>query len=198
MSEFSKVLKQRRSVNKLKKSNEFNQDELVSRVKEAVYHAPSAFNAQSASVMVLFNEAHDALWDEILNKIIVYVEKEKQHLTKAKIQAFKDGDGTILFLEDVKVSEQLKEKFPLYQDNVSLWADQGQGFVQYGVWLTLTDMDLHASLQHYNPLIDDFIYEHYNLDRKYKIIAQMPFGKANQKIKDIDKKDINARVLKKI
>jgi|SRR5690554_2020169 len=196
MSEFINVLRSRRSVSKLKKKKQLDYEMVVSKIKEAVQNSPSAFNSQSASIVVLFDEKHDAFWDEVLQEILPFVAKEKQQASINKIQAFKNGDGTIVFLEDTSVLDELKDKFPLYQDNVMLWSDQGQGFVQYAVWLMLTHLGLHASLQHYNPLIDEYFYQHVGIDRKYKIIAQMPFGEADQQIEPRKSKDINERVKK--
>ncbi|WP_235899137.1 hypothetical protein [Suipraeoptans intestinalis] len=33
-----------------------------------------------------------------------------------------------------------------------------------------------ASLQHYNPVIDDMVRERYKLPKTYRLVAQMPFG----------------------
>lgn len=196
MSELIEVMKKRRSVSVFKKNNQLDYDKVVENIQEAVYYSPSAFNSQSASVFVLFDEKHDALWDEILHEILPFVPKDKQQGSINKIQNFKNGNGTVLFLEDTTILEDLKNKFPLYQDNVSLWSDQGQGFVQYAVWLKLTELDLYASLQHYNPLIDEFLYNSMGVDRKYKVIAQMPFGDKDQDILPKEAMDINERVKK--
>ena len=40
----------------------------------------------------------------------------------------------------------------------------------------LEDMGLGASLQHYNPLIDDEVRRTWNLPGDWMMIAQMPFG----------------------
>lgn len=40
----------------------------------------------------------------------------------------------------------------------------------------LEDTGLGASLQHYNPLIDDEVRKRWSLPREWKLIAQMPFG----------------------
>ncbi len=196
MSELMDVMKKRRSVSALKKSEQFDYGKVVENIQEAVYYCPSAFNSQSASVFILFNEKHDELWDEILREILPFVSKGKQQGSINKIQNFKNGNGTVLFLEDTSILEELKNKFPLYQENVSLWSDQGQGFVQYAVWLRLTELDLYASLQHYNPLIDEFLYNNLGVDRKYKIIAQMPFGDKDEDISPKKALDIKGRVKK--
>ena len=40
----------------------------------------------------------------------------------------------------------------------------------------LEDAGMGASLQHYNPLVDDEVRAAWNLPLHWKLIAQMPFG----------------------
>lgn len=40
----------------------------------------------------------------------------------------------------------------------------------------LEDAGMGASLQHYNPLIDDEVRKAWNLPGDWKLVAQMPFG----------------------
>lgn len=196
MSEFKQVIENRRSIEVLTTSS-ISQNDVLDLVKHAILYSPSAFNAQSVSAMVLFEDSHHQLWEEVKRQIIPFVPKEKQDKTINKIKGFKGGDGTIIFLEDTEVAATLREKFTLYQENVDLWVDQGQGFAQHAVWLALSDANLSASLQHYNPLIDPFIMKNYDVDSKYQVVAQMPFGKANSKPKIINRKKIEDRVWKK-
>lgn len=46
------------------------------------------------------------------------------------------------------------------------------------VWVGLSSMGLGASLQHFNPVIDETIYDTWKIDRSWKLVAQMPFGAA--------------------
>lgn len=47
---------------------------------------------------------------------------------------------------------------------------------QLAIWTMLDDMGLGASLQHYNPLIDDEVRRTWQLPAEWMLIAQMPFG----------------------
>ena len=47
---------------------------------------------------------------------------------------------------------------------------------QLVVWTALEAEGLGASLQHYNPLIDDEVKKEWNIPDNWKLIAQMPFG----------------------
>ena len=44
---------------------------------------------------------------------------------------------------------------------------------QLAVWTMLEDEGMGASLQHYNPLIDDEVRKVWNLSDDWKLIAQM-------------------------
>ena len=47
---------------------------------------------------------------------------------------------------------------------------------QYALWTELRTLEIGASLQHYNPLIDDTVAEAFSIDNDWDLIAQMPFG----------------------
>lgn len=47
---------------------------------------------------------------------------------------------------------------------------------QLAIWTMLEDMGLGASLQHYNPLIDEAVRSAWSLDPEWELVAQMPFG----------------------
>ena len=70
----------------------------------------------------------------------------------------------------------LQESFPTYKDNFPIWAEQTDAMHQLAVWTMLEDAGMGASLQHYNPLIDDEVRKVWNLSDDWKLIAQMPFG----------------------
>lgn len=47
---------------------------------------------------------------------------------------------------------------------------------QLAIWTMLEDKGLGASLQHYNPLIDEDVRSTWHLPETWQLIAQMPFG----------------------
>ena len=71
------------------------------------------------------------------------------------MDSFKAGYGTVLFLEDEAVVKSLQEQFAAYAENFPIWSNQASGMHQLVVWAALEAEGLGASLQHYNPLIDD-------------------------------------------
>lgn len=151
--------------------------ELIAALQEAVLHAPSAFNSQGARVMLLLGEEHDRLWDITRNILKGIVPPASFASTAEKLAAFRSGRGTVLFFEEQDTVKNLQEQFPLYRDNFPVWSLESSGMVQYGVWLRLEALGYGASLQHYNPLIDEKVREAWKLPQSWKLLGEMPFGK---------------------
>jgi predicted oxidoreductase (fatty acid repression mutant protein) len=176
-SNFNQAYEKRRSYYMIGKESPISMEDIHNIVNHAVTYVPSAFNSQSARVVILFDEQHDKLWEitrETLRKI---VPAESFSSTNEKIDSFQNGFGTILYFEDQAVVENLQEMFGLYKDNFPVWSLQSSGMLQFTIWTALEDAGLGASLQHYNPLIDDQVKSLWKLPDKWKLLAQMPFGK---------------------
>lgn len=176
MSNFLNDIKKRRSIYGISKDTTVSEERIEEIVSEAVLHTPSAFNSQSARIVVLFNEQHDKLWDLTKETLRKVVPAEGFASTEEKMEAFKSGRGTVLFFEDQSVIEGLQKQFALYADNFPVWSQQSSGMLQYVVWTALAQEGIGASLQHYNPLIDEQVSAEWNVPSTWKLIAQMPFG----------------------
>lgn len=177
-NEFLDAVKKRRSIYAISKEEILSDEKLEALIGEAVLHTPSSFNSQSARVILLLNEQHNKLWDltqETLKKI---VPADSFEPTAQKMAAFRSGYGTVLFFEDQSVVQGLQEQFPLYQENFPLWSLHSTGMLQHVIWTALATEGYGASLQHYNPLIDEQVAKEWNAPSSWKLIAQMPFGKA--------------------
>lgn len=175
--DFRQVVENRRSIYAIGKESPISEDAIRDIVEHSVKYVPSSFNSQSARVVVLLGDQHNKLWDftkEILRKI---VPEEAFAATEEKINSFRNGYGSVLFFEDQVVVEGLQEQFALYKDNFPVWSLESSGMLQFTVWSELEAAGLGASLQHYNPLIDDLVKAEWKLPDKWKLLAQMPFGK---------------------
>ena len=75
-----------------------------------------------------------------------------------------------------KVVKGLQEAFPSYQENFPGWSLQTSAMHQLAIWVMLEDVGFGASLQHYNPLIDEEVRRAWNLPEHWHLIAEMPFG----------------------
>ncbi|WP_028829562.1 nitroreductase family protein [Proteocatella sphenisci] len=192
--EFMNALKNRRSHYDIGRAVKISEDKITEIVKEAVKHTPSAFNSQSARIVVLFGKHHDRLWDITMEKLRKVVAPEKFEPTEVKINSFKAGFGTVLFFDDSTTTDGLKAKFPLYSENFGIWAQQANGMVQHSVWVALGQEGLGASLQHYNELIEDAVKQEWTLDKGWKLSAQMPFGNIVSHPGDKEFMDLEERV----
>lgn len=175
--DFNAAIKERRSIYGISKDSPVSGDKITEIVQEAVKHTPSAFNSQSARVVVLFGDEHDKLWNITKETLKAIVPAENFASTEEKLGSFQAGYGTVLFFEDNAVIAGLQEQFPLYQDNFPVWSLQSSGMLQFVVWTALSAAGLGASLQHYNPLIDEQVKTTWELPETWKLLAQMPFGK---------------------
>lgn len=173
---FLKSVEHRRSIYNLGSKEVVSQKEIIEIVNRAVKNAPSAFNSQSSRVVVLFGQNYHELWQLVLDCLRTIIPEDKIGPTKEKIASFDKGYGTILFFEDTTVVSNLQEKFPLYKDKFPLWSEQASGMLQYIIWTALEEVGLGASLQHYNPLIDDKVCHAWKLPKHWRLISQMPFG----------------------
>lgn len=43
----------------------------------------------------------------------------------------------------------------MYADNFPVWSEHSTGIAQFAVWTALAEQNIGASLQDYNPIIDD-------------------------------------------
>ncbi len=176
-SNLNQAIENRRSIYAIGKESPVSDQEIRSIVEHAVKYVPSAFNSQSARVVILLGEQHDKLWDIALEALRKIVPAESFASTQEKISSFKNGYGTLMFFEDQAVVEGLQENFALYKDNFPVWSLQSSGMLQFTIWTALEEAGLGASLQHYNPLIDEQVKAEWGLPEKWKLWSQMPFGK---------------------
>jgi len=173
-------IKKRRTQYSLGKNPPLAKGEIESLIKEAVRHAPSAFNSQSSRAVILFGAESDKLWNIAKDALRKIVPADAFARTEAKLDSFAAGAGTILFYEDQDVVKNLQEQFALYADNFPAWSEQSGGMAQFAVWSALANANIGASLQHYNPLIDADVAGTWNIPAGWKLRAQMPFGSNEQ------------------
>lgn len=168
--------KQRRSQYALGKNLSLDKESLTQQIKEAIRLSPSAFNSQSSRAVILFGEQSDKFWALTKQELAKIVPADDFAATAGKLDSFAAGVGTVLFYEDQAVVASLQEKFALYADNFPVWSEHGTGIAQFAVWLKLAESGVGASLQHYNPVVDDAARLEWNVPSSWKLRAQMPFG----------------------
>lgn len=173
---FLELIKKRRSIYSIGKNLKHTPSEIEELIQEAVKHSPSAFNSQSSRIVILFNQSHENFWNIVLDVLKTIVPAEALAGTEQKIQSFAAGAGTVLFFEDQDVIKGLQEQFELYADNFPVWSEHSTAIAQFTVWSVLAEQGLGASLQHYNPIIDEKINTTFNIPTQWKLRAQLVFG----------------------
>ena len=92
----------------------------------------------------------------------------------------KDAVGTVLFFEDRDAIDAM----PAQGARAESYKENNNAIASYAVWLALAELDLGASLQHFNvgyeQGFDKGSRELFNLPDSYELIAQMPFGSIEQ------------------
>ena len=175
--DFYTAVKERRTIYGISKETTISDERIQEIINDSVKYTPSAFNSQSARVVVLFNENHDKLWDITKEALRKVVPENNFAPTEEKINSFKNGYGTVLFFDDNSVIESLQQQFAAYKDNFPIWSQQASGMNQYVIWTSLSIEGMGVSLQHYNELIEEDVKKQWDIPNNWKLIAQMPFGK---------------------
>ena len=174
---FEEALINRRSFYHISCDTPVADHEVVHVIHTAIKHVPSAFNSRTTRLVLLLGKEHRKLWEIVKNTLRKLLPKEVYVNTEMKVNnSFASGYGTVLFFEDTEVVEKFMTNYPLYADNFKNWSQQTSGMHQFVVWTLLEDLGFGASLQHYNPLIDEGVQSTWHLPKTWKLIAQMPFG----------------------
>ena len=148
-------LRKRRSQYSLGRQVTQSQAEIEALIKEAIRLSPSSFNSQSSRAVILFGAQSERFWELVGDALRPLVPADAFAATEQKLASFAAGIGTVLFFEDQDVVKGLQEQFALYADNFPVWSEQASGMAQFAVWTALAEHKVGASLQHYNPLVDE-------------------------------------------
>lgn len=176
MTEFTNILKNRRSIYDLGRNVSQSNEELTTLIQEAIKESPTAFNAQSTRAVILFGDAHEKLWEMTEEALRPLTPADAFPNTQNKLASFKKGYGTVLFFKDTDVIKNLQEQFALYADNFPDWSEQSNGIATANTWVALSEEGLGANLQHYNPVIDEAVAKEWSIPANWKLRAQLVFG----------------------
>ncbi|MBM7714381.1 putative oxidoreductase (fatty acid repression mutant protein) [Bacillus thermophilus] len=191
--DFLKAVKERRSYYAISKKSDISDEQIEEIIANAIKYTPTAFNSQSGRAVLLLGENHDKLWNITEAVLREMVPEQDFEPTAQKMEGFRNGYGTILFFEDQSVVKSLQESFPTYADKFPDYSLQSSGMLQYIVWTALEIEGFGASLQHYQPLIDEAVHKIWNIPSDWKLLAQMPFGKPTAQPGEKEFKSIEER-----
>lgn len=180
-------LKERRTHYDINRGLPVNEIKVFDLIEKATELVPDAFNMKSSRVIVVTGEKQDQLWDNIYDVF-------EGNVAREKIDSFKNGYGTILYFYDGDVVKNLQSQYALYADRFEGWAIQSSGMLQLSIWSGLKELGIGASLQHYNPVIDEMVKKMFQLPESYILNAQMPFGGIGSHPDEKAKEDISKRV----
>lgn len=176
LSALQQAAQQRRSIYQLNNHLPISAQQVADIVEHAVLHTPSAFHSQSARLVLLFGAEHHKLWDIASAELQKIVPADRFEATRAKLQSFRAGAGTVLFFEDQTVVTNLQAQFAAYADNFPIWSEHTSAMHQYAIWTALAAAGVGANLQHYNPVIDAEVARTWNIPAHWKLRAQLVFG----------------------
>ncbi|WP_151957944.1 nitroreductase family protein [Acinetobacter guillouiae] len=173
---FLNQIKQRRTIYAIGRDLSLDQTKIEEIIKDAIKHSPSSFNSQSSRAVILFGDSHVKFWTIVLETLRKIVPAEAFEGTSGKINSFIAGAGSVLFYEDLSVIKALQEQFPLYADNFPVWSEHSTGIAQFATWTALAEAGIGASLQHYNPIVDEEVAATFDVPADWKLRAQLVFG----------------------
>lgn len=194
LKQYQDIVSKRRSYYKISNDSVVSDEELEKAIEFVVEHTPSAFNSQSARVVLLLNDNHHKLWDITMEALKKVVPAEKFAPTEQRINSFKAGYGTILFFEDMEVVTELENNFPVYKHNFLTWSKESSGMNQFNMWSSLRALGYGASLQHYNELIESQVKDNWDLPQNWRLVSQMPFGKIIEEPEQKESKPLETRM----
>jgi len=184
-NEFLNLIEQRRTIYALAKNVEQTPEYLTNLIQRTIRESPSSFNSQSSRAVILFNAEHEKFWNFVKKELQTYATDEVAAAkTDAKMDSFAAGLGTILFFEDMSVVEDLQTRFALYAENFPIWAEHSTAMAQFATWTALHTEGLGASLQHYNPIVDEQVHNEWDIPKNWKLRAQLVFGSIEAEAKE--------------
>jgi len=189
-------MEQRRTIYNLESTISIDDSELEELIAHAVKHVPSAFNSQSTRIVLLLNDKNEKFWENTKEILKETMGPDRDfEPTRQKIDNFKHSYGTILYYEGKDVITGLQEKMPNFYDNFEIWSNQTNAMHQYAIWTALATKGIGASLQHYNPIVDEATANEFNIPKTWKLVAQMPFGNVREEAGEKDIKPVEPRFL---
>lgn len=194
MRSFQEAVTNRRSIYKLGRNIPVLQSQIIAAVERMTKDAPSAFNMQSARVVVTMLEHHENVWDITKGELQKVLPADKFAEVEPRIDGLSAAYGTILFFESSNMIRAMQDQFPAYKNDFPGWAMQANGMLQFAIWTALEDLGLGVNIQHYNLLIDQPIKQIFDLPDGWDLMAQMVFGEKLEEPKPLDKVPTGTRV----
>ncbi len=176
MSEFVKLMQNRRSIYDVGTNTDVTAEDVAARLKEIAKEVPNAFGIQTTRYVVVSGEKNKELWTLLHDTQKNVLSEEMYERMKKQLVNGKNGLGTVLLFE----SREAVESMPANEVRQTLYKENNHGIAVAATWLALTEMGLGTNLQHFNvgydKGFDKPIRELLGLPDDYEMLAQMYFG----------------------
>ncbi|MDR1957475.1 MAG: nitroreductase family protein [Planctomycetaceae bacterium] len=137
------AFEQRRTCYALKPESSIPDQELEQLLHFAVWNLPSAFNSQSARLVLLLGKHHTVFWEIVKATLKKRISAEAFVKTEEKIDTcFASGYGTVLFFEEMRTVEELQQSFPTYAEKFPAFSEHSSAIHQFAVWTLLESVGL--------------------------------------------------------
>lgn len=183
MQNYIEIIKKRRSYYNLSEDVDLSNEEIKYLVEDVMNVTPSHMNSQTTRIVLLFDEKSKDFWTRVNETFDNKIKEEKFH-------GFYHAKGTALFFIDKDEIKKQEKDIPSYKEYFETWGHHSLAMLQLNLWQALRDENIGASNQHYNPVIDSWVKEDYNLPASWELTAEMPFGKIEEEPEKKDKKPI--------
>ncbi|WP_180106044.1 MULTISPECIES: nitroreductase family protein [unclassified Acinetobacter] len=193
-NQFIDLISKRRTIYAIGDNVSQSTEYLTDLIQTAIKQSPSSFNSQSSRAVILFNGESEKFWGLVADKLKSYAKDEEiAAKTTDKMASFAAGLGTVLFFEDLDVVSGLQAQFPTYAENFPIWTEHSTAIAQFATWTALHTEGLGASLQHYNPIVDEQAHAEWDIPAHWKLRAQLVFGSVEGEAKEKGYMDDAAR-----
>ena len=183
MKNYIEIIKKRRSYYNLSEDVDLSNEEIKYLVEDVMNTTPSHMNSQTTRIVLLFDEKSKEFWTRVNETFDNKIKEEKFH-------GFYHAKGTALFFIDKDEIKKQEKDIPSYKEYFETWGHHSLAMLQLNLWQALRDEGIGASNQHYNPVIDSWVKDLYELPDSWELTAEMPFGKIEEEPEKKDKKPI--------
>ena len=188
MKDYIEIIKKRRSYYNLSEDVDLTNEEIKYLVEDVMNITPSHMNAETTRIVLLFDDKSKDFWTRVNETFDNSIKEEKFH-------GFYHAKGTALIFIDMNEIWNQEINMPDYSDYFETWGHHSAAMLQLNLWQALRDEGIGASNQHYNPVIDEWVKEDYDLPDHWELVAQMPFGKIEEEPDPKDKKPIEEKLI---
>lgn len=183
MKNYIEIIKKRRSYYNLSEDVDLSNEEIKYLVEDVMNVTPSHMNSQTTRIVLLFDEKSKEFWTRVNETFDNKIKEEKFH-------GFYHAKGTALFFIDKDEIKKQEKDIPSYKEYFETWGHHSLAMLQLNLWQALRYEGIGASNQHYNPVIDSWVKDLYELPDSWELTAEMPFGKIEEEPEAKEKKPI--------